>query len=108
MNEIMPIALQMLLALVAGSLLGAIYFGGLWWTVRKSLASPRAALWVFASLLMRMSIVLTGFYFVANTHWLRLVACLVGFIAARQMIIWLTRLSPSVASIATHEASHAP
>ena len=39
MNE--PLALG--LAVVAGLLLGAIFFGGLWWTLRKGLQSPRPA-----------------------------------------------------------------
>jgi F1F0 ATPase subunit 2 len=33
----------LLAALVGGrGLLGAIFFGGLWWTVRKGLSSPRS------------------------------------------------------------------
>ena len=58
MNE--PLGLAS--ALVAGVLLGAFFFGGLWWTVRKGLSSNRAALWFLGSLLLRMSVTLTGFY----------------------------------------------
>ena len=61
MNE----PLTLVLALVAGVVLGAIFFGGLWWTVRKGVSSKRPALWFFGSLLLRMSIALAGFYFVA-------------------------------------------
>ena len=61
MNESLTLAL----ALVAGVLLGAIFFGGLWWTVRKGVSSEQPALWFFGSLLLRMSIALAGFYFVA-------------------------------------------
>jgi heme A synthase len=36
-------------------LLGVIFFGGLWWTVRKGLSSKRPALCFFGSLLLRTS-----------------------------------------------------
>jgi F1F0 ATPase subunit 2 len=38
MNEFLSLAL----ALAAGVLLGAIYFGGLWWTVRTVKTSARS------------------------------------------------------------------
>ena len=53
-----------------------IFFGGLWWTVRKGVSSQRPALWFFGSLLLRMSIALAGFYFSARGHWQRLLVCL--------------------------------
>ena len=62
------------LALSAGVLLGAIFFGGLWWTVRKGVSSEQPAFWFFGSLLLRMSIALAGFYFVSDGHWERLAA----------------------------------
>ena len=62
MNETLTLAL----ALAAGVLLGAIFFGGLWWTVRKGVSSQRPALWFLGSLLLRMSIALAGFYFVSG------------------------------------------
>ena len=72
MNEIVAL----LLALVTGALLGAIFFGGLWWTVQKGFASKQPALWFFGSLLLRTGIVLAGFYFIAHGHWERLLVCL--------------------------------
>ena len=48
-------------ASAAGLLLGAIFFGGLWFTVRKGVSSQRPALWFFFSLLLRMSVALAGF-----------------------------------------------
>ena len=72
MNEVLLLAL----ALSAGVLLGAIFFGGLWWTVRKGVSSEQPAFWFFGSLLLRMSIALAGFYFVSGGHWERLLLCL--------------------------------
>jgi len=83
--------LQMMLSLVAGLLLGAIFFGGLWWTIRKGLSSPRPAMLFLSSAVLRMSIVVAGFYFVSNGLWQRLLACMAGFIIARLAVTWLTR-----------------
>ena len=97
----------LILAGAAGFGLGAIFFGGLLWTIRKVVSSPWPALWVFASLLLRMSLALAGFYFVSDGDWRRLVACLLGFAAARLAVTWLSgrwfsRPSPAA------EARHAP
>ncbi len=101
MNE--PLTLT--LAWLAGGGLGAIFFGGLWWTVRKGVSSPNPALWFLGSILLRMGIVLAGFYYVSGGQWKRLVACLLGFIMARLGVMWLTR-SPNHHR-PTSEATHA-
>ncbi|MGO9593449.1 MAG: ATP synthase subunit I [Steroidobacteraceae bacterium] len=87
MNEF----LSLTSALGAGVLLGAFFFGGLWWTVRKGVSSQRPALWFFGSLLLRMSITLAGFYFVGRENWERWLLCLLGFILARFVVQGLTR-----------------
>ena len=104
MNE----TLLLMLACAAGGGLGAVFFGGLWWTVRKGVSSKQSALWFLASLLVRMSIALAGFYFVGRGHWERLVVCLLGFILARLAVMWLTRPSEENQSRPAQEASHAP
>jgi len=86
MNEILTGGL----AAAAGLLLGAICFGGLWWTVRKGVASPRPVLWFAGSLLVRMGIVLPGFYVVGGGELQRLLACLLGFLIARLLVTRLT------------------
>lgn len=98
MSEVM----QPGLALLAGMLLGAAFFGGLWWTVKKGLASPRPAQWFIGSLLLRTGIVLAGFYVVAGSDWKRLLACLSGFIIVRFIA---TRLA---ATPIARETGHAP
>jgi len=85
-------ALNLVLALMAGVSLGALFFGGLWWTVRKSFSSNQPALWFFGSSLLRTIFVLAGFYFIALGHWQRLLAALLGFALARLMVTRLTRV----------------
>ena len=103
MNE----ALSLALALVTGVLLGGVFFGGLWWTVRKVVSSKQPAFWLLGSALLRMSIALAGFYFVAQGHWERLLVCLLGFVMARQIVTRLTRVTEKPTYWAK-EASHAP
>jgi len=102
MNE----SLSLVLAWVIGILLGAIFFGGLWWTVRKGVSSKIPALWFMGSMLLRTAIVLTGFYFVAGGHWERLMVCLLGFVMARLIMTRLTRSAKKPAYLA-EKASHA-
>lgn len=104
MNEPMMLAL----AWGAGLLLGAAFFGGLWWTVRRALASPRPALWIFGSLVVRMGVTLVGFYFVGGGDWERLLLCLLGFVVSRFIVTRLAR--PKKSSPTSHESEvrHAP
>ena len=74
-------------ALFVGTLLGVFFFGGLWWTVQKGVASKRPALWFLGSLLLRTGTVLAGFYFVSQDHWSRFLACLAGFVTARVIVV---------------------
>ena len=103
MNE----ALSLVQALVTGALLGAMFFGGLWWTVQKVVSSQWPALWFLGSLLLRTSIALAGFYFFALGHWERLVVCLIGFVIARLIVARLIRSTEKPTYVA-QEASHAP
>jgi F1F0 ATPase subunit 2 len=103
MNEI----LSLVMALLAGLLLGAIFFGGLWWTVQKGLSSRRPELWFFGSLLLRTSTAVSGFYFVSGGHWGRLLVCLLGFVIVRRIVMQLTRQPAEEQNQLTTEASHA-
>ena len=98
----------LVLAFAAGLSLGAIFFGGLWWTVRKAVSSKHPALWFLGSLLVRMSLVLVGFYFVGRGNWQHLVACLLGFIVARFIVIRLTRIPVEHPRLTVKESPHAP
>ena len=96
------------LSWLAGGALGASFFGGLLWTVKKTVSSPRPALWLFGSLLLRMCILLMGLYFVSGRDWRRLLACLLGVMMARAVVTWLTGSSTQSGAATAREASHAP
>jgi F1F0 ATPase subunit 2 len=94
------------LATLAGGLLGAIFFGGLWWTIRRGVSSPRPALWFLGSFVLRMAVVLVGFYLVGHGRWERFLACLLGFLAARFAVLRLSRHSPPTPAHPAEEGSH--
>jgi F1F0 ATPase subunit 2 len=100
--------LSWVLAFVAGLSLGAIFFGGLWWTVRAGAASSRPAQWFVGSLLLRMAIALAGLHFVGHGKPERLLLCLLGFTVARFVVTWMTRPSRDVSHGSPLEVIHAP
>ena len=86
MNE-----LWLLYSLLIGVLLGAVFFGGLWWTVRRAVESDRVALWFLGSFFLRIAIVLTGFYLACGDDWRRWLAAALGFGIARVVIARIIR-----------------
>ena len=89
MSDIGPI----LAALAIGIFLGVLFFGGLWWTVRRGLTAANPALWFGVSALARMAIILSGLYYVARAGWPSLLACLCGLLIARVATTRLTRVA---------------
>ena len=105
MNDIPFLAL----AFIAGASLGAFFFGGLWWTIQKGVSSESPAIWFLVSLLLRTGVVLVGFYFIAQAHWSRLAACLLGFVVARFVVVRrLERLPAEEPTRSEKETSLAP
>jgi F1F0 ATPase subunit 2 len=84
-------ALILVTAFLSGAILGGIFFGGLWWTIRRGLKSSRPAAWFAGSLLLRATIAVAGLYFASRGDWRRLLACLAGFLVSRASVILLAR-----------------
>ncbi len=104
MNEYLDLAI----AFTEGALLGVFFFLGLWLTVRKLETFQPAALLFLGSMLLRIGIVVLGFYFILGDNWQHLVAGLLGFTLARIIILRLTRrVQPSgqpTEEVASHES----
>ena len=79
--------------LAAGAVLGAVFFGGLWWTVTRALNASIPAVWFGLSALLRMAIVVCGLYYFARLGLPSLVACLCGLLVVRGTIKRLTRVA---------------
>lgn len=91
----------------AGILLGGIFFWGLWWTVRRMVASDMSTVWFLGSFLLRMGVALGGFYLFALGSWESLASCLLGFITARFIVTRLTKPAESPVT-GQKESIHAP
>jgi F1F0 ATPase subunit 2 len=87
-------------ALVSGLLLGAIFFGGLWWTVRIGMAARTPAAWFSVSLLLRTCLIVGGFYYIAADGLQAVLLCMCGLVFARAAVNRLVR--------ATSRTAHAP
>ena len=74
------------LAAVAGLGMGLLFFAGLRWTVARGLTSRQPALWFVGSMLLRVGLVTFGMYIVGGGRWQALLACLFGFVVARELV----------------------
>ncbi|WP_301922280.1 ATP synthase subunit I, partial [Ferruginibacter sp.] len=70
MNEIS----NLIWAFIVGLLLGVLFFGGLWITVKKVINSKIPGLLMVGSFVLRITIVLAGFYFIGLGDWKKLIA----------------------------------
>ena len=104
----MPDTLIWIFTTLAGAALGAVFFGGLWWTVQRGAASPSPARWFIGSFVLRTAIVLTGFYFIGDGQLGRLGLCLLGFLLARFLVLVATRPSPVDTVQAAQAAAQQP
>ncbi len=91
MNELILLAA---LPLAAGLVLGLVYFGGLWMTVRHVVHSRNPGTVLLASWLARTALVLGGLWLVSSGRLQAILAFMIGFLIARFMLI--ARLKPSL------------
>ena len=73
-------------AALGGAALGAIFYEGLYCTIRWAIESTAPALWFSASFLLRTALVLVGFHTLSGGNWQRLTAALAGFLLARVLV----------------------
>ena len=102
MNNILPY----LLSTLAGGGLGAIFYLGLWWTVRAVPNSDYPGLLITSSFLVRSALVLGGFFLLVTAHVLYLGAAFAGFLLARLLITrWKRPRAPGEPAESTGGAS---
>lgn len=82
------------LVLLWGSLLGLIYFGGLWLTVARLPRVKHPALWMLGSFMLRNLSAVAGFYPVVLMGWRSALYCLAGFILVRFILARRIRPRP--------------
>ena len=82
---------SLVVALIAGGLVGAVYFRALWWTVKKGVSARRPAALFVGSFVVRTLFALAVFYFVGHGQPERLAICLLGFILGRLIVVHVTK-----------------
>jgi F1F0 ATPase subunit 2 len=78
---------EMIFSFFTGLGLGGVYFAGLWETVRKLPDVEKPVRRIALSYALRMTLVLSGFYFVMQGEWERLAAAMVGFLLMRGLLL---------------------
>ncbi|MBU4564440.1 MAG: ATP synthase subunit I [Desulfarculus sp.] len=81
----------MILPFVVGLAVGAFFFGGLYWTVRRLATARYPAALSLASMLLRLGVSLAAMYLVMAGDWRRLTAAVVGMIFMRLVLVRLLR-----------------
>jgi F1F0 ATPase subunit 2 len=74
-----------------GVLLGFLFFGGLWFTIKKGVHASMPGLLFLLSFLLRTAFVVAGFYFLARLSAVDLILAVVGFMLSRPLVGYLTR-----------------
>jgi len=92
---------QILISVTAGMLLGAVYFGGLWWTVARLPRSRHPWLLVPLSAILRTAIVLAGMWLVGfqlgeTNQLIRIAVCMAGFLISRFLVTRLVNGSVAI------------
>lgn len=72
-----------IVCLAAGVVLGTLFFGGLWITVRRLATSRHPGALAAGSLMVRTAAVVIGVLLLTRGRWQNALAILFGFIAAR-------------------------
>jgi F1F0 ATPase subunit 2 len=73
----------MSIGFVVGVMLGVLFYGGLWITVRQLMITRHPIAVTLGSLILRMAAVLAGLLLVSRGRWQNVAACLVGLTAGR-------------------------
>jgi F1F0 ATPase subunit 2 len=78
---------MLLFSLVGGMALGGFYFGGLWFTLTRLTRVQHPGLWITASLVVRMALVIGGLYWLFDGQWQRLLTAMLGFLLVRFVMV---------------------
>lgn len=80
-----PVAL--VLAFAAGAGVGAVFFTGLWFTVRRLTSASNPMVLMLGSSVLRLAIALPALAFIAGGSLVRLGMAILGFLGMRTLLI---------------------
>jgi F1F0 ATPase subunit 2 len=85
-------------AFLGGTAIGLLFFGGLYWAVRKLPSVKRPWLWMTASFWLRIAVAGAAFYAISAGRWERVLVSLVGFLLVRTVMLRKIKPKPSVSN----------
>lgn len=88
---------ELLTSFIVGTAIGGVYFVGLWETIRRLPDVEKPVRRIALSYALRMTLALSGFYFVMQGEWERLAAAMVGFLLMRELL--LRRLGKTTSTV---------
>jgi F1F0 ATPase subunit 2 len=74
------------ISLAVGLGLSAVFYGGLWITIRRLLVTRRPVAVTLGSLVFRTALTLAGLVLVARGQWQNALACVAGFVIGRIVV----------------------
>jgi F1F0 ATPase subunit 2 len=80
-------ALSLILAFSVGMALGAFFSLNLWASVRRMTDEHSHWYIMYGNFMLRMGVVVIGFYLVMAGHWERMLAALLGFVLIREILV---------------------
>lgn len=92
-------SLGLITALAGGMALGALFFAGLWLTVRTLGLSRHPGLLMAASYVLRMLLLIGGLYLLGSGNWQSFAAALTGIIVTRTLMLRLLGAGEGRASV---------
>jgi len=91
--------------LLAGWILGLLFYGSLWLTTSRVLHSQHPVVWVLGGFVLRMAMVLPALYWLTDARWERLLICMGGFLIARPLVVRLCARWQAVGPSSMNKAS---
>lgn len=86
-----------IIAFIAGSLMGVFFFAGLWWTIMRGRRAPRPQVFFWRSLSIRTGAVLLALYYTTSMELGGVVAYLSGLVLVRTILLRYLPMRQSMA-----------
>ncbi|SCP96141.1 ATP synthase subunit I [Anaerobium acetethylicum] len=91
------------ISFLIGIFLGILFFGGLQLTLTQLEKSKYPAFLMLSSMLLRMAVVLTGFFLLRNRGWNHLLASLLAVLLVRTLFVSAARKKAEVLNSCSKE-----
>lgn len=85
----------MIVSFLIGLLMGILYFGGLYFSTQKFNSAKSPALFMILSFVLRMGILIVGFYYLSKSGYKNILIGLLGVMLVRFIMVFNIKNRPS-------------